>query len=187
MKRLRLLALALVCLPSWLMASPVVRFDTSLGPVEITLDDHKAPRSVENFLNYVKSGFYDGTIFHRVIAGFVVQGGGFTADLVEKPTGPAIPNEATNGLSNVTGTIAMAREEAPDSARSEFYFNVADNTRLDFKSPTTRGAGYAVFGKVTRGMDVVLRISRVATGSSKDMSDVPLTPVVLKKAVILKR
>jgi len=118
---------------------------------------------------------------------FVVQGGGFTPGLTEKPAGPAIVNEANNGLSNADGTIAMAREAAPDSARSEFYFNVANNSRLDYKAPTPSGAGYAVFGKVTHGMDVVRRISRVDTGTVGEMADVPLTPVILTRAVILKR
>ncbi|GGY06169.1 peptidyl-prolyl cis-trans isomerase [Paludibacterium paludis] len=187
MKLTNWLLLPLALASSLACAAPVVRFETTLGAIEVTLDEHKAPRSVANFLGYVKSGFYDGTIFHRVIPGFVVQGGGFTPEMTEKPAGAPIPNESANRLSNLEGTIAMARTEAPDSATSQFYFNVANNSRLDYKAPTPGGWGYAVFGKVTRGMDVVKRISRVDTGVGQGMPDVPLTPVVLKKAVILKR
>jgi cyclophilin family peptidyl-prolyl cis-trans isomerase len=153
---------------------------TSLGRVVIKMDAEKAPITVENVTRYARAGFYDGTVFHRVIAGFVIQGGGITADGVEKPVGPPIRNEASNRLSNVRGTVAMARTADPDSADSQFYVNLADNSRLDWQSDTPAGAGYCVFGKVIAGMRVVDRISKVPTS----YGDQPLTPVVIESAAV---
>ncbi|MHC5538576.1 peptidylprolyl isomerase [Singulisphaera rosea] len=157
---------------------PVVVFDTTLGKITIELDRAKAPISVENFLKYVDEGFYDKTIFHRVISDFMIQGGGFTDSMQEKPTHPPIKNEAGNGLSNVRGTIAMARTNDPNSATSQFYFNRYDeNAKLD-----NFGGGYAVFGKVIDGLSVVDAIAQVPTGRKSGMSDVPVKPVYIKSA-----
>ncbi|MCS6997758.1 MAG: peptidylprolyl isomerase, partial [Casimicrobiaceae bacterium] len=147
-----------------LAEAPRVELRTSLGAITIELYPDKAPRTVENFLRYVKEGFYDGTIFHRVIPKFMIQGGGFTPDFVQKPTRPPIRNEADNGLKNATGTIAMARTSDPHSATAQFFINVADNRELDFRYPTQEGWGYCVFGRVVKGMEVVERIARVKTG-----------------------
>ena len=166
-------------------APPRVALDTSLGRIVLELDPVKAPKSVENFLDYVKSGQYDGTIFHRVIQTFMIQGGGFTADLQQKPTKPPVKNESSNGLSNVRGTIAMARTAAPDSATCQFFINTVDNARgLD--NPHAQGSGYAVFGKVVEGMDVVDKIAAVPTGNRGPYQNVPNTPVVIKKASVVK-
>ena len=159
-------------------AGPVVVMKTSLGEIRIELDREKAPASVENFLAYVGQKHYDGTIFHRVIDGFMIQGGGFTADMVKKPTGPPVKNEAQNGLRNVRGSIAMARTADPNSATCQFFINVADNPGLDYPKPD--GHGYTVFGRVTAGMDVVDKIKAVATGEKGGMRDVPVTPVVIE-------
>jgi len=164
---------------------PRVRITTTLGDIVLELDREKSPKSVENFLNYVREGFYDGTIFHRVIDKFMVQGGGFTQDLQKKPTRAPIENEANNGLKNLNGTIAMARTNAPHSATAQFFINVADNDFLNHTSPTPRGWGYAVFGKVVEGMDVVDKIRKTPTGSGGQFrSDVPRTPVVMEKVVL---
>jgi peptidyl-prolyl cis-trans isomerase A (cyclophilin A) len=160
-------------------SGPVVVLETSLGTIRIVLNREKAPLSVDNFLRYVRARHYDGTIFHRVIHGFMVQGGGFTADMKEKPTRPAIRNEARNGVRNSRGTIAMARLTAPDSATAQFFINVKDNHRLDFG---IGGAGYAVFGDIVEGMDVVDRIVAVPTSSRNGHENVPITAVVLKTA-----
>ncbi|HET7308210.1 MAG TPA: peptidylprolyl isomerase [Gammaproteobacteria bacterium] len=163
---------------------PVVALQTNLGTIVVQLDRARAPLTVKNFLEYVRSGFYDGTIFHRVIPGFVAQGGGFTKDFREKPTGPAIPNESGNGLSNVRGTIAMARENAPHTATAQFYINLADNLNLD---PQPSRWGYAVFGHVIKGMDVVDKIAAIPTGAAGPFSsDVPTKPVIIEKATIVK-
>jgi peptidyl-prolyl cis-trans isomerase A (cyclophilin A) len=154
---------------------PVVVLVTSLGDITLELEPEKAPISVENFLNYVDAGFYDGTVFHRVIPNFMIQGGGMTANLSQKPTRPAIKNEAENGLKNDAGTIAMARTSAPDSATAQFFINLKDN---DFLNHGARDFGYAVFGHVTQGMDVVKKIGAVPTGAN----DVPVEPVVIKHA-----
>ena len=159
-------------------AGPVVVMTTSLGEIRIELDKGKAPVSVENFLGYVGQKHYDGTVFHRVIDGFMIQGGGFTADMVKKPTGPPVKNEAQNGLRNVRGSIAMARTADPNSATCQFFINVADNPGLDYPKPD--GHGYTVFGRVTAGMDVVDKIKAVATGEKGGMRDVPVTPVVIE-------
>jgi len=164
---------------------PRVRITTTLGDIVLELDREKAPKSVENFLNYVREGFYDGTIFHRVIDGFMVQGGGFTQDFQKKPTRAPIKNEADNGLKNLKGTIAMARTSDPHSATAQFFINVADNGFLNHTSPSPRGWGYAVFGKVVNGMDVVDKIRKTPTGSGGPFrSDVPRTPVVIEKITL---
>ncbi len=164
---------------------PRVRLTTSMGDIVLELDREKAPKTVENFLNYVQEGFYNGTIFHRVIDGFMVQGGGFTQDFQKKPVHAPVGNEANNGLKNLNGTIAMARTNDPHSATAQFFINVADNGFLDHRSPTPRGWGYAVFGKVVEGMDVVSRIRKTPTGSGGPFrKDVPRTPVVIEKVTL---
>jgi len=163
---------------------PVVLMETSMGNVKIQLDPQKAPISVKNFLDYVNSGFYNGTIFHRVIPGFMIQGGGFTAELSQKKTNAPIKNEADNGLKNDRGTIAMARTGDPNSATAQFFINVVNNDGLNRPSPD--GFGYAVFGKVIEGMDVVDKIRGVKTGFSKGFRDVPETPVLIKSMKVLK-
>ena len=157
-----------------------VVMETSLGNIEIEVDGEKAPISSKNFLQYVDDKFYDGTIFHRVIKGFMIQGGGFTEKMDQKKTREQIKNEAGNGLKNVKGTLAMARTSVVDSATAQFFINVVDNDFLDHQDETPRGFGYAVFGKVTSGMDVVEKIRAVPTGNKNGMDDVPTTPVVIK-------
>lgn len=162
-----------------------VKITTNQGDIVLQLDAAKAPKSVANFLEYAKSGHYNGTIFHRVIDGFMIQGGGFTPDMVQKPTRAPIPLESRNGLSNVRGTIAMARTNIPDSATSQFFINLKDNGFLDAaRSPD--GNGYAVLGKVTQGMDVVDKIRKVETGQRGMHGDVPVQPVVIKHVTIEK-
>lgn len=165
--------------------APRVRLDTSMGPIVIALDREHAPATVDNFLAYVADGFYDGTIFHRVMGDFMIQGGGFTGDLTRKKTRAPIRNEANNGLSNLRGTVAMARTSDPHSASSQFFINVTDNPALDFKSPSGRGWGYAVFGTVAEGMDVVDRIRAVPTGTQGRYQNVPTTPVVIERATLI--
>jgi cyclophilin family peptidyl-prolyl cis-trans isomerase len=178
--------LAAVLAGSALGANPQVELRTSLGSITIELYADKAPRTVENFLHYVKDGFYDGTLFHRVIPKFVIQGGGFTPDFVQKPTRAPIRNEADNGLRNTAGTIAMARTADPHSATAQFFINLADNRDLDFRYPTVEGWGYCVFGRVVKGMDVVERISRVKTGPGPGgHRDVPVKPVVIERVRLL--
>ena len=155
------------------------------GVIALELDDAKAPKSVANFLAYVKSGHYDGTIFHRVINGFMIQGGGFTPDMKQKPTNAPIENEAANGLKNDIYTIAMARTNEPHSASAQFFINVKNNDFLNHTAPTERGWGYAVFGRVTSGQDVVDAIKDVPTGRRGYFDDVPLEAVVIEKAVAL--
>jgi len=159
--------------------NPTVVMKTSKGTIEIELFQDTAPISVENFMSYVDKGFYDGTIFHRVIQGFMIQGGGFGDKMSKKQTAAAIKNEAENGLRNVTGTIAMARTSVIDSATSQFFINTADNTSLDHSGPGSR-FGYAVFGKVTSGMDVVKKIESSPTGTQSGMRDVPSEQVVIE-------
>lgn len=159
-------------------AKPVVVMETNMGTIEIELDDEKAPVSVRNFLNYVDKKFYDGTIFHRVINNFMIQGGGMDEKLREKRTEAPIMNEAKNGLSNDTGTVAMARTNDPNSATAQFFINVVDNTSLNYPSPD--GHGYAVFGKVVSGMHVVNRIKLVKTGTVNGYADVPMDTVLIK-------
>jgi cyclophilin family peptidyl-prolyl cis-trans isomerase len=160
--------------------SPLVIMKTSMGVIKIELDEAKAPITVKNFLAYVDEGFYDGTIFHRVIDGFMIQGGGFTADMTQKPTKPAIKNEAGNGLKNLRGTIAMARTSVVDSATAQFFINVVDNDFLDHQNETPQGFGYAVFGKVIEGMEVVDKIKKAATTTKQGMRDVPVETVIIE-------
>jgi len=161
-----------------------VTMETSKGTIKLELDAGKAPATVANFLEYARSGHYDNTIFHRVIPGFMIQGGGMDSSMQQKPTRSPIKNEADNGLNNVTGSIAMARTSDPNSATAQFFINVSDNAFLDFKSPTPQGWGYAVFGRVTDGMDVVKSIEKVATGNKAGHQDVPLEPVIITKVSI---
>ena len=162
-------------------AAQKVRLATSMGDIVIELDAEKAPKSVDNFLRYVRAGHYDGVIFHRVIETFMIQTGGYKADLSEKPTRPPIPLESHNGLSNVRGTVAMARTGIPDSATSQFFINVNDNVRLD-----EAGGGYAVFGKVSDGMDVVDKIKALPTRESGPHQNLPVTTVTIRKATVEK-
>ena len=155
------------------------------GVITLELDEQKAPKTVANFLNYVKKGHYDGTIFHRVIDGFMIQGGGFAPGMTQKPTDAPVENEANNGLKNVKYSVAMARTSAPHSASAQFFINVADNDFLDHKSPTPQGWGYAVFGKVVGGQDIIDRLKGVATGNRGGHGDVPKQDVVLEKAVVV--
>jgi cyclophilin family peptidyl-prolyl cis-trans isomerase len=160
--------------------NPVVVIATSFGDVTVELFKDKAPVSVENFLQYAREGFYEGTIFHRIERRFVVQGGGYSPDLVEKSTRGPIQNEATNGLRNVRGTVAMARRRVLRSATSQFYFNLSDNAQLDHRGYTPDEFGYAVFGRVLSGMDVVDRIGAVETRTAGDFDGVPVEPVLIK-------
>ncbi len=160
----------------------MIRFTTNLGVIDIELDPEHAPITCENFENYVKSGFYNGTIFHRVIKGFMIQGGGFEPGRQQKPTNDPIKNEADNGLKNDKYTIAMARTNDPHSATAQFFINVADNDFLNHTAPTGNGWGYAVFGKVVAGRDVVDQIARVRTGTRGWFGDVPVEDVVIEKA-----
>lgn len=164
---------------------PVVELDTSMGAIVIELNEEKAPKTVENFLNYVKSGHYDGTIFHRIIDGFMIQGGGMDAEMNEKPTNAPIENEADNGLKNDAGTIAMARTQDPHSATSQFFINVKDNDFLNHSGKNMQGWGYTVFGKVTSGMDVIEKMRGVPTGRFGMHADVPKEAVVINSATIV--
>ena len=164
-------------------AAPRVEMQTTLGKITLELDAAKAPKSVENFLQYARSGQYDGTIFHRVIDGFMIQGGGFTKEMNEKPTKAPIANEAKNGLKNLRGSIAMARRADPHSATAQFFINHRDNPNLDY--PAHDGWGYAVFGKVTEGMDVVDKIAKVKTGNRGMHQNVPVEPVIIESVKIL--
>jgi cyclophilin family peptidyl-prolyl cis-trans isomerase len=161
-------------------AKPVVVLTTTLGEIEVELDEAKAPITVKNFLQYVDDGFYDGTIFHRVISGFMIQGGGFTSALQQKKTRDQIQNEAANGLKNSRGTLAMARTPAPHSASAQWFINLKDNGFLDY--PGSDGWGYAVFGRVIAGMDVVDKIAAVPTGTKAGMGDVPVQNVSIVSA-----
>ncbi|QBY52744.1 MULTISPECIES: peptidylprolyl isomerase [Cupriavidus] len=163
-----------------------VQLQTNQGVITIELDAEKAPKSVENFLSYVRKGHYDNTIFHRVIKNFMIQGGGFEPGMKQKGTDAPIENEAGNGLKNDRYTVAMARTNAPHSATAQFFINVVDNDFLNFTSPTPQGFGYAVFGKVVEGTDVVDQIKGVRTGSSGFHQDVPLEDVVIEKATVVE-
>jgi cyclophilin family peptidyl-prolyl cis-trans isomerase len=158
--------------------------ETTMGTITLVLDSEKAPETTANFVRYAQEGFYDGTIFHRVIDGFMIQGGGFTKEMNQKQTREPIRNEAQNGLKNARGTIAMARTMVVDSATSQFFINLVDNDFLDFSSPTPQGFGYAVFGKVTDGMEVVDAIAKVKTGFAGPHQNVPETPVVIRKVTV---
>ena len=180
--------LALAITLAGLLAAPLaaqaqkVKLSTTAGDIVVELDAAKAPKSVANFVQYVKAGHYTNTVFHRVIDSFMIQGGGMTADLAEKPTRAPIPLEAGNGLSNLRGTLAMARTGVPDSATAQFFINVVDNPRLD-----TAGGGYAVFGKVVEGMDVVDKIRMVPVGNKGPYQNVPVTPVIIKQATLQEK
>ncbi|MFK8138091.1 MAG: peptidylprolyl isomerase [Bdellovibrionales bacterium] len=160
----------------------MVKIKTNHGVIKIKLYSDKAPKTVENFLKYVDEGFYNGTVFHRVINNFMIQGGGFTPDLEQKQTKENIQNEADNGLSNRNGTLAMARTPEPHSASSQFFINVKDNGFLDFQAPTPQGFGYCVFGEVVEGMSVVEKIKSVETGYTEFHQDVPKEPVIIESA-----
>jgi peptidyl-prolyl cis-trans isomerase A (cyclophilin A) len=178
MKHLLFLLPTLLLSLAAMAKNPVVTMDTNMGTIELELDEAKAPMTVKNFLSYVDEKFYDGLIFHRVINGFMIQGGGFDEKMREKKTRAAIKNEGKNGLTNDTGTIAMARTSDPDSATAQFFINVNDNAGLNYPSPD--GHGYAVFGKVTSGMHVVNRIKLVKTGTLHGHADVPMDTVLIK-------
>ena len=177
------LALALLAAPQ--AFAQKVKLATSMGDIVVELDAAKAPKTVDNFLQYVKAGHYNGTIFHRVIPNFMIQGGGMTPDMAEKPTRAPIPLEARNGLTNTRGTVAMARTADPNSATAQFFVNVKDNDFLNAEQ-SRDGNGYTVFGKVVSGMDVVDKIRNVPTGSKGPYDDVPNTPVLIKKATVEK-
>jgi len=162
----------------------MVKLHTTKGVITLELDAEKAPVTVENFLQYVRDGFYDGTIFHRVIDGFMIQGGGFEAGMSQKPTRAPIRNEAANGLKNEAYTVAMARTSNPDSATAQFFINVANNSFLNFTAPTPQGYGYAVFGKVTGGKEIVDAIKKIRTGSRAGHQDVPVEDIVITRAEI---
>jgi peptidyl-prolyl cis-trans isomerase B (cyclophilin B) len=166
--------------------STQVQMDTSAGSITIELDDAKAPASTANFLAYVNAGHYDGTVFHRVIKGFMIQGGGFEVGMKQKPTQAPIKNEASNGLKNAKYTLAMARTNDPHSATAQFFINATDNAFLDFKSESAQGWGYAVFGRVVGGIEVVDAIERVRTGRKGFHDDVPLEDVVITRAFVVK-
>ena len=162
----------------------MIKLHTNFGEIAIELDAEKAPITAANFLQYVEDGFYENTIFHRVIDGFMIQGGGFDTDMRQKQTKAPIKNEADNGLANKCYTIAMARTPNPDSASSQFFINVADNDFLNFSAPTAQGWGYCVFGKVTAGTEVVDKIRQVKTGNRNGHQDVPLEPVIIERAEV---
>ena len=169
------------------MDMPYVELETTMGNIVIELNQEKAPNTVANFLEYVKSGHYDGTIFHRVIDGFMIQGGGMDANMKEKSTNAPIQTEADNDLKNKIGTIAMARTSDPHSATAQFFINVKDNSFLNFSGKNPQGWGYAVFGKVTEGMDIVNKIKGVPTGKYGFHADVPTTPVVITHAKVIEK
>ena len=167
------------------MPAEHILMTTTLGPMTLELDADNAPKTVENFLSYVSNGFYDGTIFHRVINNFMVQGGGFTADMEQKATQAPIENEANNGLENALGTIAMARTQDPHSATAQFFINVQDNDFLNHTGENMQGWGYAVFGKVTDGEDVLDKIRCVQTGSQAGHQDVPVEPIIIESVTVI--
>jgi peptidyl-prolyl cis-trans isomerase B (cyclophilin B) len=186
---LTMLALIMV-IGTWARAersNPLVRLETSLGEITVELYPDKAPATVANFLQYVREGVYDGTIFHRVINGFMIQGGGLDANLNPKPARAPIQNEADNGLTNQPYTVAMARTSDPNSATNQFFINVADNKSLNHTAKTPQGWGYAVFGQVVQGREVVDQIKAVATGNRDGFQNVPLTPVVIVKATVVEK
>ncbi|MDR2165713.1 MAG: peptidyl-prolyl cis-trans isomerase [Zoogloeaceae bacterium] len=182
MKRVLILAIGMLA-TACVWASPSVEIQTSMGRIVVSLDSEKAPKTVENFLTYVRAGFYGGTVFHRVIPGFMIQGGGFTPDMTQKATRASVENEARNGLRNRRGSVAMARTAHPHSATAQFFINLVDNASLDYPSPD--GWGYAVFGEVAEGMDVVDRIAAVETGSKGGHRDVPGNPVIIKTVKVI--
>ena len=167
------------------MPAAHILMTTTVGPMTLELDADNAPKTVENFLSYVSSGFYDGTVFHRVINNFMVQGGGFTADMEQKATQAPIENEANNGLKNARGTIAMARTQDPHSATAQFFINVQDNDFLNHTAENMQGWGYAVFGKVTEGEDVLDKIRCVQTGNQAGHQDVPVEPIIIESVTVI--
>ena len=179
------LSLVLVAAHAALAADPRVEFRTSQGTIVIELYAGKAPKTVANFLQYVKDGHYNGTVFHRVIPGFMIQGGGLDRDLREKPTRAPVENEAANGLKNDYGTVAMARTPDPHSAKGQFFINVKDNAFLNYREASPQGYGYAVFGRVVSGMDVVEKIARVPTGDAGGHQNVPRDPVIIESAAVV--
>ena len=187
--RLLLVVLCLACAPGFaadsVVANPQVVLDTSEGKITIELLNKEAPLSVANFIEYTKSGFYNGTVFHRVIPNFMIQGGGFTADLGQKETRGTLKNEANNGLRNLRGTVAMARRSEPDSATAQFFINLSENNFLDHQDETNAGWGYAVFARVTAGMDVVDKIAATATTTVGPLSDVPAQAIIIKSVQLL--
>ncbi|MDD5177447.1 MAG: peptidylprolyl isomerase [Sterolibacterium sp.] len=183
MKRLFMLAIGLLLTLPAFAANPVVEMKTSQGTLIIELYGDKASKSVANFLQYAKDGFYNGTVFHRVINGFMIQGGGFTPDMKQKPTRAPIENEAKNGIKNSVGTLAMARTGDPHSATAQFFINLVDNGALDYPSPD--GWGYAVFGKVTQGFDTIQKIAKVQTGNAGQHQNVPTTPILIESVKLL--
>ena len=188
MKKITLaLIAAVLCMPQFSLAQtaqPRVRLETNYGTIVVALDMQRAPKTAENFLGYVRDGFYDGTVFHRVIKGFMIQGGGLTVDMAQKPTRAPVQNEADNGLKNQRGTIAMARTSDPHSATSQFFINTVDNAFLDHKGKSYAGWGYCVFGRVVEGMDVVDRIERLPTSSKAGRRDVPSAAAVIERATV---
>ncbi|MGI1944426.1 peptidylprolyl isomerase [Shewanella glacialipiscicola] len=162
----------------------MITLHTNFGDIKLQLNAEKAPLTVANFMKYVGEGFFDGTIFHRVIDGFMIQGGGFNEDMSQKRSGEPVKNEANNGLSNRTGTVAMARTSDPHSATAQFFININDNTFLDFKAENNQGWGYCVFGEVVEGMDIVEKIKAVSTGNKGMHQDVPLEAVVIEKVSV---
>jgi len=188
-----LISVALILTPAAGLAKsqerskPLVKLETSMGEIVLELNPEKAPATTANFLQYVKDGFYNGTIFHRVIGNFMIQGGGFDANMKQKATRAPIKNEADNGLTNDTYTIAMARTMEPHSASSQFFINVADNKMLNHRDKSPQGWGYAVFGKVIKGQDVVDKIKAVATGNRGMHQNVPLEPVTIIKATVVEK
>lgn len=182
---LPVLCASFVCAAEPIARNPVVLMETSMGNVKVELFAKEAPISVKNFLDYVNRGFYDGTIYHRVIPNFMIQGGGFTADLKQKQTSPPIKNEADNGLKNQSGTLAMARTMVVDSATAQFFINVVDNVFLNHRNKTPQGYGYAVFGKVIEGMDVVNKIATVKTVTQNGFQNVPEISVIIKSMKVL--
>ncbi|MFW2404886.1 MAG: peptidylprolyl isomerase [Gammaproteobacteria bacterium] len=180
--RLTMIVAALTATHAFAADYPRVRVETTAGNFLIELDDARAPLTVANFMQYVEEGFYEGTIFHRVVGGFVIQGGGYTADLTAKPVRDGIPNESGNGLSNQRMTIAMARTNEPHSADSQFYINLADNVALD---PKATRWGYAVFGSVTEGLDAIDEIGHRATTASGDFQNLPASPVIIERMVVV--
>ena len=183
MIKLFALAAGLLMSLSAVAANPVVEMKTNQGVILLELDAEEAPKTVANFLQYVKDGFYNGTVFHRVIDGFMIQGGGFEPGMKQKPTRAPIENEAKNGLKNAAGTLAMARTQDPHSASAQFFINLVDNRPLDY--PSRDGWGYAVFGKVIQGFDIVQKIARVKTGNAGFHQNVPLDPVVIESVRLL--
>lgn len=179
-------ALALSCPLAAAAANPQVAVKTTMGTMTIELFADKAPKTVDNFLQYVNAGFYNGTVFHRVIPGFMVQGGGFTRDMQEKPTRPPIAHEGAACASNELGTVAMARTSDPDSASSQFFINVVNNARLNHTARTPQGYGYCAFGKVTSGMEVAQKITAVPTSNAGQHQNVPREPIVIESVTVLK-